>query len=58
MIGKDHRIMISKTGFTTPAGGCIVMLLDTNLGERTVVVLGSKKTRTRIPEAEFIADMN
>ena len=57
MIGKDHRIVVSKTGFTNPAGGCIVMSLDTELGQRTVVVLGSKNTRTRIPEAEFIANI-
>jgi len=57
MIGKDHRIVISKTGFTNPAGGCIVMGLDTELGQRTVVVLGSKNTKTRIPEAEFISNM-
>ena len=57
MIGKDHRIVVSKTGFTNPAGGCIVLGLDTEKGQRTVVVLGSKNTHTRIPEAEFIADM-
>jgi len=57
MIGKDHRIVVSKTGFTNPAGGCIVMGMDTELGQRTVVVLGSKNTRTRIPEAEFISNM-
>jgi D-alanyl-D-alanine carboxypeptidase len=57
MIGKDHRIVVSKTGFTNPAGGCIVMAMDTDLGQRTVVVLGSKNTHTRIPEAEFISNI-
>jgi D-alanyl-D-alanine carboxypeptidase len=57
MIGKDHRIVVSKTGFTNPAGGCIVLGLDTELGQRTVIVLGSKNTRTRIPEAEFISNI-
>ena len=57
LIGKDRRIIISKTGYTTPAGGCIVLGLDTEYGERTVVVLGSKNTRTRIPEAEFISNI-
>lgn len=57
MIGKDPRIVISKTGFTNPAGGCIVLLLDTELGDRVVVVLGSKNARTRIPEAEFISNI-
>ena len=57
MIGKDHRIVVSKTGFTNPAGGCIVMAMDTDLGQRTVIVLGSKNTHTRIPEAEFISNI-
>ena len=57
MIGKDHRIVVSKTGFTNPAGGCIVMSMDTNLGQRTVIILGSKNTKTRIPEAEFISNL-
>jgi D-alanyl-D-alanine carboxypeptidase len=58
IIGKRHNFMVSKTGWTNAAGGCIVMLLDTDIGRRLVVVLGSKNTRTRIPEAEFIALQN
>jgi D-alanyl-D-alanine endopeptidase (penicillin-binding protein 7) len=54
IIGRDHRVMISKTGYIGPAGGCIVMLMDTDVGKRIVIVLGSKNTHTRIPEAEFI----
>jgi D-alanyl-D-alanine endopeptidase (penicillin-binding protein 7) len=57
MIGKDRRVVVSKTGFTNLAGGCIVLLLDTEQGDRVVVVLGSKNTRTRIPEAEFISNI-
>jgi D-alanyl-D-alanine endopeptidase (penicillin-binding protein 7) len=56
IIGRDHRVMISKTGYIGPAGGCIVMLMDTDVGKRIVIVLGSKNTRTRIPEAEFIVN--
>lgn len=55
IIGQRHTFIVSKTGWTTPAGGCIVMMLDTEVGKRVVVVLGSKNTKTRIPEAEFIA---
>jgi len=55
IIGKRHDFIVSKTGWTNAAGGCIVMLLDTDIGRRLVVVLGSQNTRTRIPEAEFIA---
>ena len=55
IIGRNHNFIISKTGFINASGGCIVMMLDTDIGRRIVVVLGSKNTRTRIPEAEFIA---
>ena len=55
IIGKRHDFIVSKTGYINASGGCIVMMLDTELGQRIVVVLGSKNTHTRIPEAEFIA---
>lgn len=58
LIGNKHDIQVSKTGWTTRAGGCIVMLLDTEKGRRIVVVLGSKSTKTRIPEAEFISGID
>ena len=57
LIGRRHDIIVSKTGFTNPAGGCLVMLMSTDKGKRAVVVLGSKNTKTRIPEADFIANM-
>jgi D-alanyl-D-alanine endopeptidase (penicillin-binding protein 7) len=47
--------IVSKTGYIRASGGCIVMMLDTKIGRRIVVVLGSKNTHTRIPEADFIA---
>ena len=55
IIGKRHNFIVSKTGYIRASGGCIVMMLDTDIGRRIVVVLGSKNTKTRIPEAEFIA---
>jgi D-alanyl-D-alanine carboxypeptidase len=54
-IGKRHEFIVSKTGWTKAAGGCIVMYLKTEIGNRVVIVLGSKNTKTRIPEAEFIS---
>ena len=57
IIGKRHDFIISKTGWIRASGGCIVMMLDTDIGRRIVVVLGSKNTHTRIPEAEFIAQI-
>jgi D-alanyl-D-alanine endopeptidase (penicillin-binding protein 7) len=55
IIGKRHEFIVSKTGYIRASGGCIVMMIDTEIGRRIVVVLGSKNTKTRIPEAEFIA---
>lgn len=55
LVGNGYRFLVSKTGFISKAGGCIVMMLDTNHGIRTVVLLGSKNTRTRIPEAQSLA---
>jgi D-alanyl-D-alanine endopeptidase (penicillin-binding protein 7) len=55
IIGKRHEFIVSKTGYIRASGGCIVMMLDTEIGRRIVIVLGSKNTHTRIPEAEFIA---
>ena len=55
IIGKRYDFIVSKTGYIRAAGGCIAMMLDTSIGRRIVVVLGSRNTHTRIPEAEFIA---
>lgn len=54
MIGYNQNIIVSKTGYINAAGGCLVMMLDTEVGRRIVVLLGSKNTHTRIPEAEII----
>ena len=45
-------IILSKTGFTNPAGGCLVMATETIFGPRFYILLGSKNTKTRIPEME------
>ena len=47
--------IISKTGYIRASGGCIVMMLDTDIGRRIVVLLNSKNTHTRIPEAKHLA---
>jgi D-alanyl-D-alanine endopeptidase (penicillin-binding protein 7) len=54
LIGYNQDILVSKTGYITASGGCLVMMLDTEVGRRILVLLGSKNTRTRIPEAEII----
>ena len=55
MVGHGHGILVSKTGFINRAGGCIVMSLLTINGLRTVILLGSRNTNTRIPEAAFLS---
>lgn len=52
---NSDRVIVSKTGYIHKSGGCVVMLLDTDLGQRVIVLLGSRNTRTRIPEAEQIS---
>ena len=49
------QFIISKTGYIRASGGCIVMMLDTDAGRRIVILLNSKNTRTRIPEADLIS---
>lgn len=55
LVKRTNDVRVSKTGYIGASGGCVVMLLDTNLGQRVIVLLGSKNTRTRFPEAEKIA---
>jgi D-alanyl-D-alanine endopeptidase (penicillin-binding protein 7) len=51
---KRDDIIISKTGWIRASGGCLVMMVDTDLGKRVLVVLNSKTIRTRIPDAEYL----
>jgi D-alanyl-D-alanine endopeptidase (penicillin-binding protein 7) len=55
LVRKSDNIIVSKTGFINKSGGCLVMLLDTELGQRVIILLGSKNTKTRIPEAKEIS---
>jgi len=55
LVGHGYKFLVSKTGFINKAGGCIVMMMDTSNGIRTVVLLGSKNTITRIPEAKMLS---
>lgn len=55
LVGNNYKFLVSKTGFINKAGGCIVMMMNTVNGIRTVVLLGSKNTKTRIPEAKMLA---
>lgn len=57
LVGKGTEFIVSKTGWIRKSGGCIVMMLKTANGIRTVVLLGSKSTKTRIPEAQMLASL-
>lgn len=56
-VGKGMNYLISKTGFINKSGGCIVLKVNTESGLKTVVLLGSKNTKTRIPEAHLLASL-
>lgn len=47
---KKYDLTVSKTGYIVASGGCIVMMAK----QKIVVILGSKNTHTRIPEAEAL----
>lgn len=57
LVRHGYNFVVSKTGWITKSGGCIVMMMNTVNGVRTVILLGSKNTKTRIPEAHFIATL-
>ena len=58
LVGKGVDFIVSKTGWITASGGCIVMMLNGDQGIRTVVLLGSKNTHTRIPEAYMLSKLH
>ena len=58
LVGKGVDFIVSKTGWITASGGCIVMMLHGEQGVRTVVLLGSKNTKTRIPEAYMVSKLH
>ena len=53
VIGKRYNFIVSKTGTTIAAGGCIVVMFDTDVGRRIVILLGAKAGK-RLPEVEYL----
>lgn len=49
---SKFNITLSKTGFTNPAGGCLVMIMESAVGQRILILLGSRNAKTRIPDME------
>ena len=56
MVRTTDDIVVSKTGFINSSGGCVVMLMNTQFGQRIVALLGSRNTHTRFPEAQKLAN--
>jgi D-alanyl-D-alanine endopeptidase (penicillin-binding protein 7) len=52
LVKENGAVRVSKTGYIHQSGGCIAMLVDTEVGPRVIVLLGSRNTHTRIPEAQ------
>ena len=55
LLTQFDRVTVSKTGFTTPAGWCVVMLVEHNRQQYAVIVLGasSKLDRSAIIKKAF-----
>lgn len=53
---SKFEIILSKTGFTNPAGGCLVMIMNSAVGQRVLILLGSRNARTRIPDMERLVN--
>ncbi len=51
LIRNGEDVVLSKTGYISSSGGCLVMLMNTEFGQRIVALLGSRNTHTRFPEA-------
>ena len=46
-------VKVSKTGFINESGGCVVMMIR----DRVIVLLGSRNTHTRFPEAKLLLNL-
>lgn len=51
LVRRGEDVVVSKTGYIHSSGGCVVMLMNTEFGQRIVALLGSRNTHTRFPEA-------
>lgn len=47
-----YNTVVSKTGWTVRAGGCLAMIVD----DRIIVLLGSKNTHTRVKEMQQLIE--
>lgn len=56
IVQSGIEFLANKTGYIRASGGCIVMTMMTERGWRTVILLGSKTTKSRITEAKYLAN--
>jgi D-alanyl-D-alanine endopeptidase (penicillin-binding protein 7) len=52
LVGRED-ISVSKTGWINASGGCIVLMMNNKI----IILLGSKNTHTRIPEAQYLSKL-
>lgn len=57
MAGKVN-MLVSKTGWISKSGGCIVLMVPDEDSAKIIILLGSRSTATRIPEAKIILASN
>ena len=57
LVGTGYEFIVTKTGWIRKSGGCIVFMMKTTYGAKIVILLGSKNTHTRIPEAQLLASL-
>jgi D-alanyl-D-alanine endopeptidase (penicillin-binding protein 7) len=54
LILKNSGIVLSKTGWITKSGGCLVMAIHDGQRRLAVILLNSKNTHTRFRDAELL----
>jgi D-alanyl-D-alanine endopeptidase (penicillin-binding protein 7) len=48
------NVVLSKTGWTKPAGGCMVLVIASEEGKKIFIILGSQNTRTRVSDMQHL----
>lgn len=54
LLNEFSNIVLSKTGWTTPAGRCLVLLVEENKQKYAVVILGEKSNKDREAQARYL----
>jgi len=54
LLSEFNNIILSKTGWTTPAGRCLVLLVEHNKQHYAVVILGEKNNKDREAQARYL----